>query len=215
MVLRSAEYPTGTSVSIELEGKYQRGRGSVDEFLELTAIANPHAKVTFVRPTRETAEEEDAPLPKRGKGEAVPAAGAEAAPVPAAPAVTQDLGGLVIFLLAHLFYIAAFVAVERRGRFSRLVPVALWAAVVLPLIVSRAGALGGPVLIYGLVIFAGLLSMWYKLIKGRIASFIIELVVFVIVFKLHGGTMAGGFAATIAALLAGITFPMFIGRQRT
>ena len=63
------------------------------------------------------------------------------------------LGGLVIFLLAHLFYIAAFVAVERRGRFSRLVPVALWAAVVLPLIVSRAGALGAPVLIYGLVIF--------------------------------------------------------------
>lgn len=70
-------------------------------------------------------------------------------------------------------------------------------------------------IIYGLVIFAGLFSMWYKLIKGHITSFIIELVVFVVVFKLHGGTMAGGFAATIAALLAGITFPMFIGRQRT
>ena len=63
------------------------------------------------------------------------------------------LGGLVVFLLAHLFYIAAFVAVEPRGRFSRLLPVALWAAVVLPLIVSGAGALGAPVLIYGLVIF--------------------------------------------------------------
>lgn len=63
------------------------------------------------------------------------------------------LGGLVVFLLAHLFYIAAFVAVDRRMRFSRLIPVAVWAAVVLPLIASRAGALGAPVLIYGLVIF--------------------------------------------------------------
>ena len=62
-------------------------------------------------------------------------------------------------------------------------------------------------IIYGLVIFAGLLSMWYKLIKGHIASFIIELVVFVVVFKLHGGTMAGGFAATVAALLAGFIIP--------
>jgi DNA topoisomerase-6 subunit B len=97
MVLRAAEYPTGTSVSIELEGKYQRGRGSVDEFLELTAIANPHAKVTFVRPTRETAEEEDAPLTKRGKGEAAPVVEAGAAPAPVVPQVTQDLGGLVIF----------------------------------------------------------------------------------------------------------------------
>lgn len=58
-----AEYPTGTSVSIELEGRYQRGRGSVDEFLELTAIANPHAKITFVPPSKVSADDEDdAPL---------------------------------------------------------------------------------------------------------------------------------------------------------
>ncbi len=48
--LNSEDYTTGTSVSIELEGRYQKGRGSVDEFLELTAIANPHAKITFVPP---------------------------------------------------------------------------------------------------------------------------------------------------------------------
>jgi DNA topoisomerase VI subunit B len=47
---RPADFATGTSVSIELEGKYQKGRGSVDEFLELTAIANPHAKITLVPP---------------------------------------------------------------------------------------------------------------------------------------------------------------------
>jgi DNA topoisomerase VI subunit B len=57
--LRAADYPTGTSVSIELEGRYQRGRSSVDEFLELTAIANPHALITFVAPTRVMEEEKD------------------------------------------------------------------------------------------------------------------------------------------------------------
>ena len=72
----------------------------------------------------------------------------------------------------------------------------------------------GP-LIYGVVIFIGIYSMWWKLRHGRLLTFAIEVGVFVLVFKLHGGTMAGGFAATIAALLAGITFPMFIRRHRT
>src|SRR5213078_2937698 len=56
-------YMTGTCVSIELEGRYQKGRGSVDEFLELTAIANPHARITFVPPSRVSADDqEDLPL---------------------------------------------------------------------------------------------------------------------------------------------------------
>lgn len=57
--LAAEDYRTGTSVSIELEGRYQRGRGSVDEFLELTAIANPHARITFVPPSRFTTEDAD------------------------------------------------------------------------------------------------------------------------------------------------------------
>ncbi len=36
------EQDHGTRVTIELEARYQRGRGSVDEYLEQTAIANPH-----------------------------------------------------------------------------------------------------------------------------------------------------------------------------
>lgn len=64
----------------------------------------------------------------------------------------------------------------------------------------------GP-LIYGIVIFLGLYSMWWKLTHGRLLGFIVELVVFIIVFKLHGGTMAGGFAATVAALIAGVVIP--------
>ena len=57
-------------------------------------------------------------------------------------------------------------------------------------------------LIYGLIIFLGLFSMWYKLSHGKFLSLVIEVSVFVLVFKLHGGTMNGGFAATVAALLA-------------
>jgi len=63
------------------------------------------------------------------------------------------LGGLATFLLAHLLYIAAFVRVDRRLRLLRLVPVVLWAALALPVLVSHAGPLAIPVLLYGIVIF--------------------------------------------------------------
>ena len=62
-------------------------------------------------------------------------------------------------------------------------------------------------LIYGIVIFLGLFSMWRKFVTFRWFSLIIEVGVFILVFKLHGGTMAGGFAATIAALLMGVVIP--------
>ena len=71
----------------------------------------------------------------------------------------------------------------------------------------------GP-LLYGIVIFLGLYSMWWKLIHGRLFSFLVEVTVFVLVFKLHGGTMAGGFAATVAALLAGIIIPWTFGGSK-
>jgi DNA topoisomerase-6 subunit B len=40
----------GTLVTIELEARYQRGRGSVDEYLEQTALANPHVTVHYLDP---------------------------------------------------------------------------------------------------------------------------------------------------------------------
>ncbi|MFH1022853.1 MAG: DNA topoisomerase VI subunit B [Planctomycetota bacterium] len=46
--------PRGTQVSIELEGRYQKGRASVDEYLELVAIANPHVTVTYDGPEGQT-----------------------------------------------------------------------------------------------------------------------------------------------------------------
>jgi len=44
----------GTEVQIELEAKFQRGRQSVEEYLEQTAIANPHVSLEFVTPDGET-----------------------------------------------------------------------------------------------------------------------------------------------------------------
>jgi DNA topoisomerase-6 subunit B len=44
----------GTKVEIELEAKFQKGRQSVEEYLEQTAIANPHVSLRFVTPDGQT-----------------------------------------------------------------------------------------------------------------------------------------------------------------
>jgi hypothetical protein len=62
-------------------------------------------------------------------------------------------------------------------------------------------------LIYGVMMFIGIWSMWAKFIGGRWLGLIIEISIFVLVFKLHGGSMAGGFAAMVAAMIAGFVLP--------
>jgi DNA topoisomerase-6 subunit B len=103
--LDSKTYRTGTSVSIELEAKYQRGRGSVDEFLELTAIANPHARIIFVPPSRITTEstedtDEELDFGKRKRNDDEPDAttGVEQSAA-VAPVVNQttETGGVIIY----------------------------------------------------------------------------------------------------------------------
>ena len=42
--------PHGTRVTIELQAKFVRGRGSVDEYLQQTAIANPHITLHYLDP---------------------------------------------------------------------------------------------------------------------------------------------------------------------
>jgi DNA topoisomerase-6 subunit B len=44
------EMEHGTEVVITLEARFQRGRASVDEYLEQTAIANPHTTVHWIAP---------------------------------------------------------------------------------------------------------------------------------------------------------------------
>lgn len=67
-------------------------------------------------------------------------------------------------------------------------------------------------LAYGLVVFIGISLLWWKLTTGRWLSFFIDIGVFYAVFSMHGGSMTGGMAAAVAALLAGIFFPLFIRR---
>ncbi len=44
------DFPHGTEVAIDLLARYQKGRGSIDEYLQQTAIANPHAKLVYHAP---------------------------------------------------------------------------------------------------------------------------------------------------------------------
>lgn len=44
------ELPTGTQVMITLEGKYQKGKQSVDDYLSQTAMANPHTTLIYNAP---------------------------------------------------------------------------------------------------------------------------------------------------------------------
>ena len=48
------ELPTGTQVTITLEGKYQKGRQSVDDYIAQTAMANPHSTIIYNAPDGQT-----------------------------------------------------------------------------------------------------------------------------------------------------------------
>jgi len=50
------DWAHGTEVSIELAATYNKGRQSVDEYLELTAIANPHAEIIYHTPDKKRVE---------------------------------------------------------------------------------------------------------------------------------------------------------------
>jgi DNA topoisomerase VI subunit B len=54
--VREWEVEHGTKLQIEMEGKYHKGKLSVSEFLQLTAISNPHATITFTDPDGEKIE---------------------------------------------------------------------------------------------------------------------------------------------------------------
>ncbi len=44
------DLPTGTSVTIMMEGRYKKGKQSVDEYIHETAMANPHATIKYTAP---------------------------------------------------------------------------------------------------------------------------------------------------------------------
>jgi DNA topoisomerase-6 subunit B len=63
------EVKSGTRVTIELEGRFNRGRGSVDDYLEQTAIANPHVTIHYLDPegNERSYERSTQELPKEPK----------------------------------------------------------------------------------------------------------------------------------------------------
>ena len=68
-------------------------------------------------------------------------------------------------------------------------------------------------LIYGVVMFLGIAYMWHKVLHGQFISVGMDVFVFWLVFSLHGGTMAGGFSAMIAAALSSLIFPRMFNRR--
>jgi DNA topoisomerase-6 subunit B len=48
------EKPHGTRVEIELEALYKKGRRSVDDYIEQTALSNPHCTILYTPPGEET-----------------------------------------------------------------------------------------------------------------------------------------------------------------
>ena len=50
---KPVDLKSGTRVTIELEGKNTRGRGSVEDYLQQTAIANPHVTLHYIDPDGE------------------------------------------------------------------------------------------------------------------------------------------------------------------
>ena len=63
------EMATGTKVTMTLEGKYQKGRQSVDEYIAQTAMANPHAAIVYHSPDGNSYEyrrqTKELPIPPR------------------------------------------------------------------------------------------------------------------------------------------------------
>ncbi len=50
-------YEHGTSVEIELEAAYRKGQHSVDSYIRQISLANPHARLVYLPPGRETDDE--------------------------------------------------------------------------------------------------------------------------------------------------------------
>ena len=60
---------TGTRVEIELVGKYLKGDRSVDQYVQLTAIANPHARIVYRSPPTGAMPEGEEVVHERSVGE--------------------------------------------------------------------------------------------------------------------------------------------------
>lgn len=70
----------------------------------------------------------------------------------------------------------------------------------------------GPI-IYGIALFLSVMSMAWKLKRGHYVGFFAEVGVVALILLIHGGSVTGGFAATIAGLLSGWFIPLMFGKS--
>jgi hypothetical protein len=59
-------------------------------------------------------------------------------------------------------------------------------------------------IIYGLIIILGVIVVLVKIVTLNISGAILDITIFYAVFKMHGGTLQGGMAAAVAALIGGM-----------
>lgn len=62
-------------------------------------------------------------------------------------------------------------------------------------------------IIYGLCLFLSVMSMAWKIKRQQYVGFFAEVSVVALILIIHGGSVTGGFAATIAGLLSGWFMP--------
>lgn len=64
---------------------------------------------------------------------------------------------------------------------------------------------------YGLALFFSVMSMAWKIKRSKYLGFFVEISVVAVILMVHGGSVTGGFAATIAGLLSGMFIPLMFG----
>lgn len=69
-------------------------------------------------------------------------------------------------------------------------------------------------IIYGVALFLSVMSMAWKLKRGHYIGFFAEVSVVALILIVHGGSVTGGFAATIAGLLSGWFIPLLFHSKK-
>ena len=69
-------------------------------------------------------------------------------------------------------------------------------------------------ILYGIALFLSIMSMAWKVKRNNYTGFVVELCVVALILVVHGGSVTGGFAATIAGLLSGWFIPYLFPAPR-
>lgn len=69
------------------------------------------------------------------------------------------------------------------------------------------GHIGLEPIVWGVIIIAGILILMLKVAMNAWSAVLWDVAIFIAVFSMHGGTMKGGMAAAVAALIGGLIIP--------